>query len=107
MIQGVFTFFSGKLAAHAAEGTILRLRNYLFDHLQRLSFSYHDRAQTGELVQRCSSDVDTIRRFFADQAIGVGRIALPFPFCSFAKFTPPTRRTRSRKGCFQRCCKRT
>ena len=78
VVQGAFTFFSGKLAAHAAEGSILRLRNYLFDHLQRLSFSYHDKAQTGELVQRCSSDVDTIRRFFADQAIGVGRIALLF-----------------------------
>lgn len=78
MVQGAFTFVSGKLAAHAAEGSILRLRNSLFDHLQRLSFSYHDKAQTGELVQRCSSDVDTIRRFFADQAIGVGRIALLF-----------------------------
>lgn len=78
VVQGVFTFLSGKLAAHGAEGSILRLRNYLFDHIQRLSFSYHDKSQTGELVQRCSSDVDTIRRFFADQAIGVGRIILLF-----------------------------
>ena len=78
LVQGAFTFSSGKLAAHAAEGSILRLRNYLFDHIQRLSFSYHDRSQTGELVQRCSSDVDPIRRFFADQAIGVGRIAFLF-----------------------------
>lgn len=78
IVQGGFTFASGKLAAHSAEGAILRLRNYLFDHIQRLSFAYHDRTQTGELVQRCSSDVDTIRRFFAEQAIGVGRIALLF-----------------------------
>ncbi len=76
--QGIFTFISGKLAAHSAEGAVLRLRNYLFDHIQRLSFTYHDRSQTGELVQRCSSDVETIRRFFADQAIGVGRIILLF-----------------------------
>jgi ATP-binding cassette subfamily B protein len=74
----VFTFISGKLAAHSGEGAILRLRNYLFDHIQRLNFTYHDRSQTGELVQRCSSDVDTIRRLFAEQAIGVGRIALLF-----------------------------
>jgi ATP-binding cassette subfamily B protein len=78
VIQGAFTFFSGKLAARSAEGIILRLRNYLFDHIQRLPFTYHDHAQTGDLVQRCSSDVDTIRRFFADQAIGVGRIILLF-----------------------------
>ena len=36
LVQGIFTFLSGKLAAHASEGTILRLRNYLFDHIQRL-----------------------------------------------------------------------
>lgn len=78
LLQGAFTFFSGKLAARSAEGVILRLRNYLFDHIQRLPFTYHDHTQTGELVQRCSSDVDTIRRFFADQAIGVGRILLLF-----------------------------
>jgi ATP-binding cassette subfamily B protein len=78
VLQGVFTFFSGKLAARSAEGAILRLRNYLFDHIQRLSFGYHDHAKTGELVQRCSSDVDTIRRFFSEQAIGVGRIVLLF-----------------------------
>ncbi len=73
-LQGVFTFLSGRLAAQTAEGIALRLRNYLFDHIQRLSFSYHDRIQTGELIQRCTSDVDALRRFFADQAIGVGRI---------------------------------
>ncbi|MCB0197693.1 MAG: ATP-binding cassette domain-containing protein, partial [Anaerolineae bacterium] len=78
LVQGLFTFLSGRLAAHSAEGAILRLRNYLFDHIQRLNFTYHDKNQTGELVQRCSSDVDTIRRLFAEQAIEVGRIVLLF-----------------------------
>ena len=78
IFQGAFTYLSGKLAARSAQGIILRLRNYLFDHIQRLPFSYHDHTQTGDLVQRCSSDVDTIQRFFADQAIGVGRILLLF-----------------------------
>lgn len=78
LAQGAFSFLSGRLAAQTSEGVALRLRNYLFDHLQRLSFTYHDRTQTGELIQRCTSDVDTIRRFFAEQAIGIGRIALLF-----------------------------
>jgi len=78
LVQGAFTFLSGRLAAQTAEGIVLRLRNYLFDHIQRLSFTYHDRTQTGELVQRVTSDVDALRRFFADQAIGVGRIVLLF-----------------------------
>ncbi len=73
-LQGVFTFFSGQLAAQTAEGIAQRLRDYLFDHIQRLPFTYHDQTPTGELIQRCTSDVDALRRFFADQAIGVGRI---------------------------------
>ncbi|MGD2156638.1 MAG: ABC transporter ATP-binding protein [Anaerolineales bacterium] len=78
LVTGIFTFFSGSLAAKTSEGIALRVRNYLFDHIQRLNFAYHDRTKTGELIQRSTSDVDAIRRFFADQAIGVGRIALLF-----------------------------
>ena len=78
LFQGGFTFLSGTLAAQTAEGIAKRLRNYLFDHVQRLSFTYHDRTPTGELIQRSTSDVDALRRFFSDQAIGVGRILLLF-----------------------------
>jgi len=66
------------LAARSAEGIAKRLREYLFDHLQRLSFAYHAQARSGELIQRTTSDVDAIRRFFADQAINAGRILLMF-----------------------------
>jgi ATP-binding cassette subfamily B protein len=76
VVEGGFTFLSGRLAAQTAEGVTRRLRVYLFDHIQRLSFGYHDATQTGELIQRSTSDVDAVRRFFADQAIGVGRIVL-------------------------------
>ena len=78
LVQGMFSFLSGRWAAQTAEGVALRLRNYLYDHIQRLSFTYHDRTKTGELIQRATSDVDAVRRFFADQAIGMGRIVLLF-----------------------------
>jgi ATP-binding cassette subfamily B protein len=78
VLQGGFTFLSGQLAARTAEGIVLRLRNYLFDHIQRLSFTYHDRTPTGDLVQRATSDVEAMRTFFADQAVGAGRIVLLF-----------------------------
>jgi ATP-binding cassette, subfamily B, bacterial len=78
ILQGAFTFISGRTAAKTAEGIARRLRNYLYDHLQRLSFTYHDNIQTGELLQRATSDVDAIRRLFAEQAIGIGRISLLF-----------------------------
>jgi ATP-binding cassette subfamily B protein len=76
--QGVSSYLSGRLAARTAEGIVRRLRDYLYDHIQRLSFTYHDQVQTGELIQRATSDVDAIRQFFADQAIGAGRIVLLF-----------------------------
>jgi ATP-binding cassette subfamily B protein len=78
LVQGGFTFLSGSLTARTAEGVARRLRNYLFDHVQRLSFTYHDKTPTGDLIQRSTSDVEAIRRFFADQAIGAGRILLLF-----------------------------
>lgn len=77
-LEGGFTFISGRLAAHTAETVARRLRNYLFDHMQRLTFAYHDKMSTGELIQRATSDVEAVRRFFADQALGVGRIVLLF-----------------------------
>ncbi len=76
--EGGCSFISGSLAARTAEGVVRRLRNYLFDHIQRLSFHYHSETATGELIQRCTSDVDAMRRFFSDQAIAIGRIILLF-----------------------------
>lgn len=54
------------------------MRNYLYDHLQRLTFSFHDKMQTGELIQRTTSDVDVIQRFFSEQMIRVDRIITLF-----------------------------
>jgi ATP-binding cassette, subfamily B, bacterial len=78
LVEGGFTFLSGRLAAQTGEGVARRLRNYLYDHIQRLTFAYHDRMQTGELIQRSTSDVDALRRFFTEQAIGIGRVFLLF-----------------------------
>jgi ATP-binding cassette subfamily B protein len=78
VVQALFSYLQGTWAARTAEGVTLHLRNYLFDHIQRLPFAYHDHAKTGELIQRVTSDVDAVRRFYADQAIGIGRIAVLF-----------------------------
>jgi ATP-binding cassette subfamily B protein len=77
-IEGLFTFNSGRMAAYAAESVTRRLRDYLYDHIQNLPFSYHDKTQTGDLIERSTSDVDALRRFYAEQAIGIGRIILLF-----------------------------
>jgi ATP-binding cassette, subfamily B, bacterial len=77
-LEGTFTFISGRQAARAGEGVARRVRNYIFDHLQRLSFAYHSKTPTGDLIQRATSDVDAVRQFYSDRAIGVGRIFLLF-----------------------------
>jgi ATP-binding cassette subfamily B protein len=77
-VQGGFSFLSGRLAAYTAEGITRRLRDFLFDHIQRLSFSYHATTPTGDLIERVTSDVDALRRFFSEQGIGMGRIVLLF-----------------------------
>lgn len=77
-LEGTFSFLSGRLAAYTAEGITRRLRDFLFDHIQRLSFSYHSQTPTGDLIERVTSDVDALRRFFSEEAIGMGRIVLLF-----------------------------
>jgi len=78
LLQGAFSFLSGRWASQTAEDIARRLRDYLYDHIQRLTFTYHDGAKTGDLIQRVTSDVDAVRRFYAEQAIGLGRIVLLF-----------------------------
>ncbi len=80
LFEGGASFLRGKLSARTAEGLILRLRNFLFDHIQRLSFRYHDHTHTGELIERVTSDVDTLRRFYSEQAVEIGRISALFIF---------------------------
>lgn len=71
VVNGVFTFIKGRSSAIASENIARKLRNDLYRHLQHLPFAYHVKAQAGELIQRCTSDVDTIRRFLAVQGMEV------------------------------------
>ncbi len=78
LLQGVFSFLSGWMVSKSAENITRRLRNFLFDHLQRLPYAYHAESQTGDLIARATSDIDAVNRFYSDQAIGIGRILLMF-----------------------------
>jgi ABC-type multidrug transport system fused ATPase/permease subunit len=77
-VQGGFTFISGALSAHTAESIAQRLRNYVLNHLQRLPFAYHDEVQTGEMIQRATSDIDALRRFYAIEFVESSRILFLF-----------------------------
>jgi ATP-binding cassette subfamily B protein len=75
-IAAFFTYLRGRLSSLAAENVILRLRDQLYDQLQHLPCSYFDSAPTGDLVQRCTSDVETMRQFLISQVVEIGRAVL-------------------------------
>ena len=68
---GLATFFQGYFTAKASHGSAFDMRNTIFDQLQRLSFAYHDRAQTGQLITRVTSDVDQVRDFLGGGLVQV------------------------------------
>ena len=76
IFSGVFLYIRGRLVAVASEGVIQRLRDRIFSHLEHLPSSYHDKADTGDLVQRCTSDMETVRVFLAGQVIEISRAIL-------------------------------
>ena len=73
-LSGLFMYLKGRWSATAAEETARRMRDRLYEHLQNLDFDYHVRANTGDLIQRCTSDVETIRSFLAAQAVEIGNV---------------------------------
>jgi ATP-binding cassette, subfamily B, multidrug efflux pump len=63
LARGLFNFLQGYLSEKASQGVAFDLRNLIFEKLQNLSFSYHDRAQTGQLMTRVTSDVENVRGY--------------------------------------------
>jgi ATP-binding cassette subfamily B protein len=76
IVAGGFSYLKGRFAAEASDGIARRLKDRLYDHLQRLPASYHDRAETGDLIQRCTSDVETLRMALASQVVEVSNAVL-------------------------------
>lgn len=72
-LNGLFTYIRGKWSAVASESTARGIRNELYDHLQHVPYDYHVKAETGDLIQRCTSDVETVRAFLAMQFVEIGR----------------------------------
>jgi ATP-binding cassette subfamily B protein len=75
-VSGLFTYLKGWQASLASDGIARQLKNELYDHLSHLPAVYHDRTDTGDLVQRCTSDVETARQFLATQIMEIGNAAI-------------------------------
>ena len=75
-LTALFRFVNMLETTRAAETFVCRIRNLLFAHIQRLPFAWHMKNQTGDIIQRCTSDVDTVRNFVTDQFMNVIRISI-------------------------------
>lgn len=62
--------------AKAGQTLVKNMRDMLFSHIERLPFSFHMKHQTGDLIQRCTSDIDETQRFVTEQMTGIFRIVI-------------------------------
>jgi ATP-binding cassette subfamily B protein len=87
------TFLYRLFVSKGSEGVIRSMRNTLYRHIQHLPYKWHVSIQTGDIIQRCTSDVDVVRNFLASQLTELFRIvilvvfALSFMFSMDAMLT--------------------
>jgi len=80
LARGGFSFLSGVISASSTEKAMKRLRDRLFKHLQRLPMAFHSKNTTGELIQRCTGDVETVSKFANMQVVEALRMSAIFCF---------------------------
>ena len=65
ILTAIFQFVQEYILQYASQKAIYDIRNTMYDHLQRLPFSFYDKSQTGQLIARATGDIDTLRRFYS------------------------------------------
>lgn len=74
--NGIFNFCSRMCISEFTEKLVKRMRDALFTHTQHLPFAWHTANQTGDIIQRCTSDVDVLRNFVSNQLLQVVRTTI-------------------------------
>jgi ATP-binding cassette subfamily B protein len=78
LFRGLFQFISSAVSASSTEKAMKKLRDRLFSHIQELPLEYYSKTPTGELVQRCTGDVETVRKFSSMHVVEVLRLTAVF-----------------------------
>lgn len=86
LFRAVFVFIANTINASSTEKATQSLRNMFFSHIQHLPMSYFSAISTGELIQRSTGDIETIRRFIGNQMVEVLRLTAIFVFSSYWLF---------------------
>ncbi len=85
-LSALSDFGSRSLLARACEGSVEKIRNKLFGHIQKLPYNWHTNNKTGDIIQRCTMDVDLIRNFVSDQMMGLVRTVALIVIALFLMF---------------------
>ena len=80
-------YYSKVFAAKGSESFVKGMRDQLYDHIQKLPYSWHVTNQTGDIIQRCTSDVDVVRNFVTNQLMEVFRIIFLIVFYMVIMFS--------------------
>ena len=76
LVAAIFKYLNMLFNAKGAESLVQNMRDKLFSHIQRLPFSWHMKNQTGDIIQRCTSDVDMIKSFISEQMTSIFRVVI-------------------------------
>ena len=91
VLRGLAIFGQRLFLAKGSEGFVKGIRDELFSHIQRLPFAWHTAHQTGEMIQRCTSDVEVVRTFVCTQLVDVIRTVIIIVVYLWAMFAMNTK----------------
>ena len=90
-LRGLAIFGQRLSLSKGSEGFVKGIRDELFAHIQRLPFAWHTAHQTGEMIQRCTSDVEVVRTFVCNQLVEVMRTLIVIAVYLWAMFSMNTK----------------
>lgn len=76
LVKVVFQYLFRLFNTKGAETLTKTMRDSLFSHIERLPFSWHMKNKTGDIIQRCTSDIDTLKNFVSEQLTSIFRIVI-------------------------------
>ena len=76
LLAALFRYFFRTGNARGAETFVRRMRDELFAHIMYLPYKWHGENSTGDIIQRCTSDVQTIKRFVSEQLVQLFRTVI-------------------------------
>lgn len=73
IFNGVFMYLRGRFASEASETLSKRLKDELYSTILKSDYYFYSKYQSGDIIQRCTSDVETVRNFVVNQFVEIGR----------------------------------